>query len=206
MKNSGFDYEKFLNPNELKPLLLFSSIFITCYEMFADYVIERPKEMFIGRIDRSGITTNEQYNEKVMSLSKHLLDASLLWFKNMHAIDDEDIEKFHKARKLRNVFAHDFFILFTNSPFEPEEMMEIYHDFIELIAKLTKWWIVEIEMTTNPDLDIPLEDIDFDGIVSGQIMYIKLLTDIAFGDKEESELYYRYYKNPFDEAFNNIHF
>ena len=60
---------------------------------------------------------------------------------------------------------------------------------IELLCKIEKWWILNVEIPTNPDFDG--KEIDEDGIVPGPIMTLRLLPDIALGSEEESNFYYK---------------
>ncbi|GAI47696.1 unnamed protein product, partial [marine sediment metagenome] len=56
------------------------------------------------------------------------------------------------------------------------------------LHKIEKWWILNVEIPTNPDLDGM--EIDKEGIVPGQIMTLRLLLDIALGTEKESKFYY----------------
>ena len=59
---------------------------------------------------------------------------------------------------------------------------------IDLLHKIEKWWILNVEIPTNPDLD--RMEISEEGIVPGQIMTLRLLLDIALGAENESKFYY----------------
>ena len=59
---------------------------------------------------------------------------------------------------------------------------------IELLHKIEVWWITEVEIPTSPDFDS--QEIDYKGIITGPIMTIRLLCDIALGDEKESKVYY----------------
>jgi len=67
---------------------------------------------------------------------------------------------------------------------EPEPIL----DSNDLLYKIEKWWILNVEVPTNPDFDG--KDIDEDSIVPGKIMAFRLLADIALGSEEESKIYY----------------
>ncbi len=58
---------------------------------------------------------------------------------------------------------------------------------VGLLHKIEVWWIANVEIPTDPDFDG--REIDEDGIVSGPIMTIKLLLEIALGDEKKSRYY-----------------
>jgi hypothetical protein len=64
---------------------------------------------------------------------------------------------------------------------------ERFADILALVDKIGRWWVVNVEIPTNPDFDG--EKIDETGIVPGPTMGLRLLIDIALGSEEESRLY-----------------
>lgn len=60
-----------------------------------------------------------------------------------------------------------------------EEIYKLYAEMINLFSKIERKWIIDIEIPINPP-DIPYEDINWDGITSINLGFIKIMTDIAF--------------------------
>ena len=52
-------------------------------------------------------TINEQYKKDVLSKNKSRVYASLLWLKELGAIDQADIDNFDEIREHRNELAHN---------------------------------------------------------------------------------------------------
>jgi hypothetical protein len=104
----------------------------------------------------------------------------------MHAIDDDDIEKFNRVKSCRNILAHDL-ISTLSSKGLPSDFEKCFSDMVELLRKIEVWWIINVEIPTNPDFDG--KEVDEDGIVPGPIMIMKLLMDIALGDDTQSKFY-----------------
>jgi hypothetical protein len=100
-------WERFLNPDALRTNLIVASLYITAFEMLKESIIERPREFFSEGYDKNGIIVGEKYNQEVLSLNKSPLYASLFWFKDMNAIDNNDIKIFDKIRKCRNDITHE---------------------------------------------------------------------------------------------------
>jgi len=55
----------------------------------------------------------------------------------------------------------------------------------ELLIKVDRWWIREIEIPTNPDFDD--QEIDEDEISSGNMLLLSLIFDVVSGKQEYRE-------------------
>jgi hypothetical protein len=179
-------WERFLNPETLRANLIVASIFITAFEMLKDSIIGRIREFFTQGFDENGWIVSEDYKTKVLCLNKSPLYASLQWLKKMNVIDDQDIEEFNKIKNCRNEIAHEIANFISKGP--KIDPLPLFSNIINLLYKIEKWWIVNVEIPTNPDFDG--KEIDEDGIVPGTIMTLRLLADIALGSEEESSFYY----------------
>ena len=58
-----------------------------------------------------------------------------------------------------------------------------------LVQKIEKWWIINVEIPTNPDFDG--KDIDEDGIISGPSWVMQLLVQVALGAEDEAWEFHR---------------
>ncbi len=181
-------WKRLLNPETLRANLIVASLFITAFELLKNSIIERPRESFADGFDENGpiIIDNGNYKTKVLSLGDDPLDSSLKWLQEMDAIDDHDIAKFDAIKDCRNKLAHemDKFISQGTKVNPLAQFPKIF----ELLDKIEKWWILGVEIPTNPKYDG--QDIDEDEIVSGKIMLLRLLLDIAIGSEKESKYYY----------------
>lgn len=59
---------------------------------------------------------------------------------------------------------------------------------LELLRKIEVWWVVNVELATNPDFDE--KEVDENEILAGTVMMLKILIDVALGDEKESTYYY----------------
>jgi hypothetical protein len=62
---------------------------------------------------------------------------------------------------------------------------------LALLSKIERWWIVNVEIATDPDLVD--KEIDEDGILPGRILTMQILVNVALGNDKET--------NAFLEAF-----
>jgi hypothetical protein len=115
MTASSESWEKFLPPDTLKGNLIAISLFITAYEMFKDSIVEKPITLFTNGFDEHGPTIDDEYKTDVFARSKSKLYASLLWLKEMEAIEQSDIEVFDSIRQHRYEVAPEPMELLANS-------------------------------------------------------------------------------------------
>ena len=80
----------------------------------------------------------------------------------------------------------------------PVDFQECFDDMISLLNKIEVWWIINVEIPTDPDLDG--RDVDESGIVPGSVMTIRLLQEIALGDEDTSRYYYDEFRRRTDSG------
>lgn len=115
--------------------------------------------------------------------------ASLKWLKNMDAIDAADIDIFNEIKVFRNELVHEIVDYISKNP--EKDILPLISKITDLLDKIEGWWILNVEIPTDPDLYD--KEIDEQGIMPGPIMAIRLLIDISLGTEEESKFYYSEY-------------
>lgn len=119
------------------------------------------------------------YQADVLSKDKSPTYASLKWLKEQEAIDSNGIEKYEKVKDLRNLLAHDLTkMLGQGLPFD---FSERFNELVELLDKVEKWWIINMEIPLNPNLIGKERELDFDCIIPGRLANLRMLVDIALG-------------------------
>ena len=186
-------WERFLHPQALRTNLIVASLFIAAFEILKETIIERAKEFFFCGINANGIITTARYQEMVLTKNRSVLHASLQWLKEQEVVDVNDVVIFEQIKKMRNQLAHEMPHLLTDGL--PEFWLNRFSELISLVGKIEHWWIVNIEIPTNPDFG-PNDEIDEDGVVPGKIIILRMMIDIALGtDKESTQYYEDYMKN-----------
>ena len=182
-------WERLLNPDELKPYLLFCSIFITSYEILKASFIDNLVSFFSDYGEQKGFIKKSSFEEKVLSLidRPNRLQACIKWHQQHGVIDDNDIQTFKRITDFRNVIAHELLKHYEES--STGDIGLIFNEMVDLIDKVEKWWIINFELAIDPPEGA--SEIDYERIVPGAIMTVRVLVDIALGDKEESEFYYK---------------
>lgn len=180
----------FLDPQKLKEKVLATAVFIAIYEATEDRIVEKVKGFFCNGFDNKGLTYSPEYLSEVLTLENSWtykvtkigkeLKASLIWLKNMDVIDDSDIVQFLQLRDDRNTMTHEFLSNLTRGHTASQEQINAL---IQLVRKIEIWWVKNIEIGTNPDLDQyltnPPEDKD---ITSGTETLFSVLSKITLGN------------------------
>lgn len=192
MSDVAKNWEKFLSANTLKGNLISISIFITVFELFKKRVIDMPVVFFSDWKGREWVISQEEYKKDVLSRSKSPICASLLWLKELDAIDQNDINKFEEIKNHRNELTHDLFAFISDSGKNLDS--EKLSDLINLLLKIEKWWFINFECEVDPF--ICKEDLNIDEVITPSQWQLKLLFDIALGNEPEENFYFnRFIKN-----------
>lgn len=180
-------WEHYLNPDVVRPRLIASSLFITAFEFLNESIVERLHRFYWRGFNESGDLFDPTYETEVLSRNRSPLFASLEWLRDRSAITTSDIEAYVRIKDLRNRVAHELQGLVADGL--PEAFETTFADLVALLRKIELWWIVEVEIPTNPDFDG--QEIDYEGIVPGPVMHVQLLCSIALGSDDESRFYHR---------------
>lgn len=179
---------KFLDPESLKGNLMFASLYIATFESFKDYIIDEVKFFFHSGFKGDQDIFDPKYETHVKAKDKSVVKASLLWLLEMEAINENDILLFDDLREYRNKLSHELMTLLFEGI--PEIIPAKFAELIQLRIKVEKWWLLNVELPTNPpDSDFG-DGINEDNIITQSQIFNKLIFDILTGD-EKTSTYYR---------------
>jgi hypothetical protein len=184
-------WENLLTPEILRSNLIIASLYITAYEILRNSIIDRIRDFFISNIDEKGFTIGSHYQIQVLSKNKSLLFASLLWLRDNHAINDEDLSKFRNIKNIRNKIAHEINLLIVEG--FPEDFQTWFQEMIYLLNKIERWWIIEFDIPVS--LGMSKNEIDEEEIIPGPIALLKIMLDISLGTDEDAEYYIKKFFN-----------
>jgi hypothetical protein len=194
-KDNQAKWERFLDPEVLRPNLILASIYIAAFEVLKNSIIERIRDFYVSGFDENGWIVLPEYKDTVLSKDKSPTYASLKWLKESEAINDDDIQKFNKIKEYRNLLAHEITKMMMEGL--PSEFTERFNDMVALLDKIERWWIINVEIPTNPDFDGKYDEIDESGIVPGPIMSLRMMIDVALGSDETANYYINEFKKNF---------
>lgn len=191
----------FLNPDVVRTRFLRTGLFLVAHEMLLSVIKDRTHDFYSNSWTAGdGWKTNSEYREKVLSLDpkgkNDPFRASVVWLRRIQAINEDDEttirevteERNRLAHELRNVLGgtlnHDFEILFPK--------------LVSLIAKIDRWWIVNVEIATDPDL--AGTELNEDEVTPGSLMLLQVLNKVALGKDEEAWALYHEFASAREDA------
>ena len=180
MTGTADKWERFLDPDVVRPSLFSATMFITTFEILKDSIVDDIRGFYTNGFDEHGLTVSSDYQAEVLSKNKSPLYASLQWLRENDAIDDEDLLTFEKLKSTRNLLAHQLFVVVTGQVDSGHETQ--FDDLVKLLRKIGVWWVVNVEIPTNPDYDG--KEIDEEGIVPGAVLTLQMLIQVASGNTE----------------------
>lgn len=176
------DQEKLLRllaKDVLKENLAKAGLYALAYEMLKDAIIERPKGFFT-----MGRPTDEHYKEIVLNLHpKNTLIASLRWWQQAGVLTEQDFQEFLRLREHRNEIAHTLpnVLLNTDVQVDERKLVAIY----QLLVKVDRWWLMEIEIPSNEDFDG--QEIDPSEVQSGNMNFLAYLITALYPPDEQAD-------------------
>ena len=182
-------WAKFLNREELRDNLLAASLFLAAFEMLKTSVIEPIRNFLCFEFKDGKRVVSEDYRVNCLKLDNNPFIASLLWLKQMVVINDSDLTLANNIRRHRNELAHELpkFLATSNIDINIRLIIEI----CQLITKIDRWWIREVEMAANQDFDgVVVADAQ---ITSGNMLFMQMLLQTAVGE-DSDELWKMYIK------------
>lgn len=185
MSDTSEQWERFLNPDVVKPSLFQATMFITTFEILKGAIIDNIRDFYANGFDENGPRVGPDYQSQVLFRNRSPLYASLNWLRESDAINDEDLAVFEKLKVTRNLLAHQLFAVVTGQVKCAHQSQ--FDSLVALLRKIGVWWVVNVEVPTNPDFDG--QDIDEEGIVPGSVLSLQLLIEVASGNTEPLELW-----------------
>ena len=183
---------RLLDPDQLRPRMLAAGLVLAAFETLKDAIVDRIKSFFTHTWSReNGPEIDEEYQKDVLSRNRSPVYASLQWLKEMKAIDDEDLSAFEAIKGARNKLAHEL-IQFLLQDTDVSEF-ELYFDLCSaLLHKIEAWWIINVDIATDPDLH-DKEPVP-DQVFSMSQVVLQVMRDVALGNEEESRLLLRMFR------------
>ena len=171
------------DPKEFRNSLVSAALFIASYEVLEDLVIDETRTFFTLGLNSKD--RKEMYESEVLNLSpeKSRLDGSLRFLKEVRAMDDDDISAFRRIRDIRNKAVHDLlrFACATDRASYKDELNKM----VQLIEKLDRWWITEVEIPTNRAL--VGKEVDTSNVTSCRVLMLRGLLHLALTNQEVSD-------------------
>jgi hypothetical protein len=166
--------------------LISAGLFLVAHETLIDTVKQRPLSFFADCWTDQGPQPSARYFKEVRALDpKNKNDpmrGSIAWLRKMDIISEDDEKIIHRLNDVRNEVAHEMIKMIGGTKYP--EFAEHFAPLMTLINKIEKWWIINVEISTDPDFDG--NEIDEASIVTGPAWILHMLAEVALGDGDDA--------------------
>lgn len=187
MSDTHATWEQFLTPSVAREKLISASLYITAFEILRESIVGRIRDFYVNEWNVDGPVVGKAYEVEVLARYRSTVYASLEWLVEHDALTKEDVDTFETLKRTRNALAHEL----HSHVMGVTELPHVgqFPNLVALLRKVETWWIVNVEIPTNPDYDGA--EIDVDGIVPGPVLSIQMLLEVVSGSTELLEAYRR---------------
>lgn len=162
-----------LQPDSARGTLLRAAALLVGWELVQSEVVNKVRDFFTFGFDQFGPRVDRRYQERVVSRSARIFDASLGWLMETNAVTAEEAASLKDLRDYRNLVAHELgaFLIDPDREIDLAKLEAIRG----VLASLGRFW-GQIEVDTNPDFDG--RDVDPQDIVSGSTMLLEFALSV----------------------------
>jgi len=173
MENASNTWQ-WLDPSHCKRTVTRAGMFLLAYEMLKSTIVDNVKDFYLSGIADGEFTYSPEYEKRVLSKSKHVFEASLLWLAEGGAITREDITDIQKLREYRNTIAHEIPKVLFETPGGIDDAM--IRRAIEHVRKIDRFW-GGIAADMDPRFDGV--EVDYEGITSLRTMALDYIAQVV---------------------------
>lgn len=184
-------WKEFLNPDVVRTKFVTMGLFMIAHEMLLDAIKNPPRRFFANsQSAEGGWQESDEYRREILDRDPKRrcdpLRGSLAWLREMDAIDEADVAAVRKFTDARNMIAHELRYIVEGS--RMPDFAGLFPRLVDLMAKIDRWWIINVENATEPDL--AGQELNVDDVTPGSILIMQILSRVALGEDDEAwELY-----------------
>lgn len=181
-------WAKFLNPDSLKQNLLQGGLYLAAFEMLKDSLVGRPRDFYCIGFVEGELETGAEYARKVLALHKHPYTASALWWHNLGAISENDLETLSLIREHRDKIAHNMPKMIATS--EHSIDLGLLATTCAMLTKLDNWWIQNFEAEIDPESYKQFNQEEMDNAASMSAIFLSMMIPLVSGDDSQFRTLY----------------
>lgn len=193
--DSSAAWEAFLSPDVVRSKLITGGMFLVGYETLIASITEHLVSFFANHWTAEGPQISEKYKKEVLGRDPKSkgdrLRGSIAWLRENDVISEDDETAIRTVTEARNRVAHELVGFVAGS--KSLDYMEHFGTLQTLVEKIERWWIVNVELATDPDFDDV--EVDPEQIVSGPSLMMQVLVQVALGTGEGAWEFHRGFTN-----------
>lgn len=188
---------------EIREQFIYAGLLLTIFERFKTYVVGQVDGFFSDHIEIMDGTLRYSRGEKFKQIIKEkgageagqhgnkAFRAALHWFYDLGAITKSDLDEVERIYALRNEIGHELLRIIADDLKNPITLEDVLVTF-SVYVKIVRWWVKEVEATTDPDFDQEKYDnTDWDNVESTDTLFLReiirkaLVGDVSWEDLEK---------------------
>lgn len=185
--------------SDIREQFIFAGLLLTIFERFKKYVVEQVDGFFSDHFDiidgERKYTRGKNFNKLIKEKGGHLpgqhankeFRAALHWFYDLEAITEHELNFIERMYTLRNDIGHELFNIIGDDNKHPIKLDDVLTTF-SVYLKIVRWWVKEVETTTDPDVDQgKYNSTNWDEVESADTVFLReiiLKSLVGDGDRE----------------------
>jgi len=150
--------------SEIREQFILAGLLLTIFERFKTYVVEQVDGFFSSdfevRDGRLKYSRGEKFKKLIKEKGNHVpgqhankeFRAALHWFCDSGAITGNEFNEIERIYALRNDIGHELFRIVADDNKNPIKIDDVLTTFT-VYLKIVRWWVKEVEASTDPDFD-----------------------------------------------------
>jgi hypothetical protein len=187
--------------SEIRAQFIFAGLLLTIFERFKKYVVDQVDGFFSDQIEiRDGhlkYTRSGKFKKLIKEKGLHApgqhankeFRAALHWFCDLGAITEDEFNDIERIYALRNDIGHELFQVIADDNKNPIKLDDVLTTF-SVYLKVVRWWVKEVEATTDPDFDQEKYDnTNWDEVESIDTVFLReIIRKSLLGDTDWQEI------------------
>ncbi len=187
--------------SEIREQFIFAGLLLTIFERFKKYVVDDVDGYFSDHIEiRDGhlkYARGEEFKKLIKEKGVHApgqhankeFRAALHWFCDLGAITEDEYNDIERIYALRNDIGHELFQVIADDNKNPIKLDDVLTTF-SVYLKIVRWWVKEVEATTDPDFDQEKYDnTNWDEVESIDTIWLReIIRKSLLGDMDWQEI------------------
>lgn len=198
--------------SEVREQFILAGLLLTIFERFKAYVVGHVDGFFAEQIEikngRLHPIRGAKFKQLVKDKGAHEpgqhankdFRAALHWFLDLNAITTDEFNEVERLYSLRNEIGHELLEIIADDSRAPIGLYDILLTFA-VYVKIVRWWIKEVEATTDPDFDEErYEEMDWDAVESVDTIILRQIIHKSLEGNAQWDAAKRMVREPFDSS------
>jgi hypothetical protein len=187
--------------SEIREQFIFAGLLLTIFERFKKYVVDQVDGFFSNHIEicdgHLKYTRGGKFKKLIKEKGVHApgqhankeFRAALHWFCDLGAITEDEFNDIERIYALRNDIGHELFQVIADDNKNPIKLDDVLTTF-SVYLKVVRWWVKEVEATTDPDFDQEKYDnTNWDEVESIDTVFLReIIRKSLLGDTDWQEI------------------